>query len=76
MRRRQAALVRAWHQQDRPETELAGETAACLRAPCSTAPAFNVGAIPFVSRFFHGRERVVINFFDFLNRGRMVRKRR
>jgi hypothetical protein len=74
MRRRQAALGRAWHHQDPSETELARKIAACSRAPCSAAPRFSIGAIPPVSRFFHGRERVVINFFHFLNRGPAVRK--
>jgi hypothetical protein len=38
------------------------------------SPRFNTGAIPLVSRFFHGSERVVINFFHFVNWSPAVRK--
>jgi hypothetical protein len=62
IRRRQAALGPTSHHQDPPATEL---TAACSRAPCSTAPFLNIGQFPFVSRSFHACEAVVINFFEF-----------
>jgi len=65
IRRRQAALGPAPLHQDPPIIELAGKTAAYSRSPCSTAPFLATRQFPFVSRSFHDRERVVINFSTF-----------
>src|SRR5215471_12221120 len=58
MGRRRAAPGTALHRQDPPETELAGKTAACSRAPCFMAPVlfygpgFGNGAIPVYLTIF------------------------
>jgi len=63
MGRRRAAPGTALHRQDPPETELAGKTAACSRAPCFMAPVLATGQFPFISRYFHAHGHIVINFF-------------
>jgi hypothetical protein len=73
MKCRQAALGRAWHQQNPPETALAGKSPACSRSFVLPPRVLASEPFPLFSRFFHDFGRVVINFFDFLNRGLAVR---
>src|SRR6516225_10232866 len=48
---RRAAPGAASQRQDPPETELAGKTAACSRAPCFMAPVLATAQFPFISRY-------------------------
>ena len=75
MKRRQPALGRARHQRHLPETELAGQTAACSALPVLWPSVLASEPFLLISRFFHDHERIVINFFHFLHRRLAVRKR-
>src|SRR5262249_49546805 len=73
MRRRQAALGRAWAHQDPPEPELVRTIAACSRVAGSTPTRFTTGPLPSFTIFSRSWTRCH-QLFSLLNRGPTARK--